>query len=140
MAAIVIPSRSSLLGGTELKAAGLIAADTGHTAIAMGHSVFAVQMDWTACEIATGDEFYMVTVEANTESATSTWTNIGVLAVLGATAVVGGEGDAPATGSARGAFFNPYNHQVRLKTWVNGTIATGINFSAKAYPIESLSY
>jgi hypothetical protein len=140
MAAIVIPSRSSLLGGTELKAAGLIAADTGHAAIAMGHSVFAVQMDWTACEIATGDEFYMVTVEANTEAATSTWTNIGVLAVLGATALVGGEGDAPATGNVRAAFFNPYNHQVRLKTWVTGTIATGINFSAKAYPLESLSY
>jgi hypothetical protein len=140
MADIVIPSRSALLGGTELKAAGLIAADTAHTAISMGHSVFTVQMDWTACEIVSNDELYIVTVEANTEAATTTWTNIGYLAVLGALEVNAGEGDAPATGSLRGAFFNPYNHQVRLKTWVNGTIATGINFSAKAYPIESLSY
>ena len=144
MADIVIPSTShfpAMIGGISLKDAGLIAADTAHTEVVVGRSQFVVQMDWTAAEIASNDEFYLVTVEA--EDSAGTWTRIGILNLLAALEVNGGEGDAPATGSVRGSFANPFykpGSKVRLKTWVNGTIATGINFSAKLYPLENAKY
>lgn len=140
MADIVIQSLDTLQGGTALKAAGLVAATAAGTGIQMGHGWFTVQMDWTAAEIASNDEFYKVTIEANTLAATTTWTEIGVLAVLAATEVNASSGDATATGSIRAAFFNTKNYQVRVKTWVSGTIATGINYSASAYPIGSLNH
>lgn len=145
MANIVIPAAAMYplgIGGIAMKAAGLVAADTAHTELAVGHSQFMIQMDWTACEIATGDELYNIAVEA--EDASGTWTRIGVLNVLGASAMVGDEGDAPATGSVRGIFANPYykstSSKVRLKTWVKGTIATGINYSASLFPLENAKY
>lgn len=145
MANIVIPAAAmypAMIGGISLKAAGLVAADTAHTGVLIGRAQFLVQMDWTACEIATGDELYIITVEA--EDSAGVYTRIGVLNILGAAAVVGGEGDAPATGSVRGSFANPYykagGSNVRLHTWVNGTIATGLNYSASLFPIENAKY
>jgi hypothetical protein len=130
---------ADMIGGTELKAAGLVAADTNHTAVEVGTCAFAVRMAWTACEVASSDELYHVIVEANTEAATSTWTKIGHLACLGAAAVTGGVTATAATGEIKAAFYNPYDYQIRLATYVNGTIATGINFSAKMFPVENLS-
>lgn len=139
MADIVIQTPDTLMGGTALKAAGLIAATTAHTGIDMGHGWVCIQLAWTAAEIASNDELYIIKVEANTKAATTTWTEIGHLATLGATEVTASTGDATATGTIRAAFFNSKDYQIRLKTWASGTIATGINFSADAHPIHSLN-
>lgn len=139
MADIVAQTPTALMGGVALKAAGLVAATTAETAILAGHGWMTVQMDWTAAEIASNDEYYLITIEANTLAATTTWTRIGILEFLGAVEKTI-EGDATATGTTRASFFNSKNYQIRVKTWVAGTIATGINFSAKAYPIDSLNH
>ena len=143
MAAIVIPAASLLPlqpGGIVLKAAGLVAADTAETGVIVDKGAFCVQMDWTACEIGTGDEFYNVTVEA--EDSAGVYTRLGVLNILGAAAVTGGEGDAPPSGSVKAGFNNPYvkstGSKVRVKCWVNGTIATGLNYSATLFPLDVL--
>lgn len=130
---------ADMIGGIELKAAGLVAADTNHTAVEVGTCAFAVRLAWTACEVASNDELYHILVEANTEAATTTWTRIGHLACLGASQVTGGVTATAATGEIVAGFYNPNNYQIRLSTYVNGTIATGINFSAKMFPIENLS-
>lgn len=127
-------------GAIELKAAGLVAADTAHSAVLVGRGPFAVRLAWTAAEIATGDEFYSVVVEANTLDVPGTWIQIGVLLVAGASAVIGGAAATAATGAVKQGFINPNDYQIRLRTWVNGTIATGINYSADLYPIENLAY
>lgn len=127
-------------GAISLKAAGLVAADTNHTGVMVRTAEFAVRMAWTACEIASNDEFYLVQVEANTAAATSTWTKIGVLFAGGAAAVIGGATATTATGEVTQGFRNPYGYQVRISTYVNGAIATGINYSADLFPIEALSY
>lgn len=128
------------IGGTELKAAGLVAADTNHTAIDFGAGVFAIRFAWTAAEVASGDEFYMVKVQANTRAATTTWTEIGTIFVGGDSTTQGGLTDIAASGEVTQGFTNPYGHQIRLATYVNGAIATGLNFSAKAFPIQVLGY
>lgn len=140
MAEIVLANPASMIGGTALKAAGLVAADTAETGVVLGHGMFCVYGAWTAAEILSNDEFYMVTVEANTRLAPTVWTNIGYLFAVGALEVEGGEGDAPATGSVKAGFFNPYDYQVRVKCWVNGTIATGLNYLATAFPIQNLAH
>ena len=127
-------------GAISLKAAGLVAADTNHTAVMTRASAFAIRFAWTACETASTDELYVVVVEANTAAATSTYTRIGTLFVGGHTNVIGGAGTTAATGEYMQAFYNPYGYQVRISTYVNGTIATGINFSADLFPIQTLQY
>jgi hypothetical protein len=130
----------AMIGGIALKAAGLVAADTNHDAVRVGHGPFCIRAAWTAAEIASNTELYIVVVEANTLAATDTWTQIGVLLVAGATEVIGGIADAAASGAVKGGFVNPYDNQIRLRTYVNGDIATGFNFSADAFPIENLAY
>lgn len=127
-------------GAIPLKAAALIAADTDHLEVTVGHGPFCVRAAWTAAEIVSNDELYVCKVFANTLAAPTTWTEIGTLFVLGATEVTGGAGDAAATGAIKAGFMNPYDYEVRLSTFVNGTIATGLNFSADLYPIENLAY
>lgn len=130
----------TMIGGTELKAAGLIAADTSHSAVLAGHGPLAVYLAWTAAEIVSNDELYIVTIEANTLAATSTWEQIGVVVVAGATEVMGGIADSAAAGAVKQGFINPRDYQIRLRTYVNGTIATGFNFSAALFPVENLAY
>lgn len=50
----------SMNGGIELKAAGLVAADANHSAVLAGHGSFCVYLAWTAAEIASNDELYIV--------------------------------------------------------------------------------
>jgi hypothetical protein len=130
----------TMLGATVLKAAGLVAADTNHSAVLVGHGPFAIRAAWTANEIASNDELYIVVVEANTLAATTTWTQIGVLLVTGATEVIGGVADGAATGAVKQGFINPYDYQIRLATYVNGALASGFNYSADLFPIENLAY
>ena len=140
MANISIPTRPAVLGATAAKAAGLVAASAGHTAVLLEKGDFAAQIDWTACEIGSGDEFYLIAVQANTAAAPTVWNIIGYLAALGANTPCAGLGDTPATGSMRGRFNNPYDYQVRLYTGVNGTIATGINYTGSFLPATAGSY
>lgn len=127
-------------GAVSLKAAGLVAADTNHTGVMVRSAAFAIRFAWTAAEIASNDELYIVKVEANTASATSTWTEIGTLFVGGATEVIGGVADTSTSGEVTQAFYNRYGYQVRISTYVNGAIATGINFSADLFPLQTLQY
>jgi hypothetical protein len=121
-------------GGIALKAAGLIAADTASAGVYLGRGTYLIRVVWTACEVASGDELYNITIEGNTSGATSTWKKLGGQLFLGANAVNGGDGDAPATGDEVFTVYNPGDYQVRVNTFVNGTIATGCNFSVTAYP------
>ncbi len=139
MTALAIPTRQAPLGAIAAKAAGLVAASAGHTAVTLEAGNFCAQIDWTACEIATGDENYVIVVEANTIAAPTVWNYLGVVAVLGAATPCGMD-TAPATGSMKAAFNNPYNYQVRMHTFVVGTVATGINFTGSFLPAQALAY
>lgn len=137
MTAIVIASRTPGLGGQVSKAAGAITASAAHTALEFAKCKFVAEIDWTACDVSSADELYIVTIEANTHAATTTWTVIGYLLAIGATASVASSGDATATGQVRAAFDNPYDYQVRAHSYLAGTtpsITSAINF----YPPGSL--
>lgn len=125
---------ADMIGGIELKAAGLIAASANQTAVEVGKCAFTIRLAWTAAEIASNDELYLIFVEANTEAATTTWTRLGIVAALGATEVLATSGDSAATGEIIASFRNPYDYQIRLATYVSGAIATGLNYSAKLFP------
>lgn len=130
-------SPDNKLGGVTLKSAGLVAADTSETAVEIGKGKYRIVLTWTACEVASNDELYNVVLEANTRNATSTYYKVAPLGAYGALEVTGDEADTPSTGTMEVIADNPLDYQMRVRTYVNGTIATGINFSVTAYPLGS---
>ncbi len=119
----------------SLKAAGLIAASTDGTILDLGDGLvdgFLV-IDLTACEIASGDERYTVSLEGSDVAAMSSGSVCLAKKVFGNLVV-----PMDAALSASGRYVVPFRNEeggetfryVRLCTLVAGTIATGINFSA----------
>lgn len=118
-----------------LKAAGLLAASTDGTILDLGAGLVEgyLVIDLTACEIATGDERYTISLEGSNASAMSSGSVCLAKKVFGNLVV-----PMDAALSASGRYVVPFRNEengdtfryVRLSTLVAGTIATGINFSA----------
>lgn len=130
----------SMPGALSLKAAGLVAASAFGTALRVGHGTFEAILTWTACETDTGNELYVVILEANSLAAPTVWNQIGALFVGGHTGADAGLGTTAATGAIKQAFLNPYDYQIRYHIYVAGTVATGFNFAIDVHPSEVLKY
>lgn len=131
----------------ELKDAGLVAA----TAVATVASVARILdlgaaevlgemiVDITAIEIATGDEGYTIILEGSDSSDFSTGTplitQLAILQVGDGATLLGAAATDSTVGRYRVPFRNEVNGHVfryaRVNTVVVGTIATGINFTAR---------
>lgn len=119
----------------EVKAAGLVAASADGSIIDLGEGLvdgFLV-IDMTACEIATGDEIYTISLEGSTIAAMTSEGVCLAKKVLGNLVVPMDDAQ-----SALGRYVVPFRNEengelqryVRHSTLVAGTVATGINFSA----------
>lgn len=120
-----------------LKAAGLLAASADGAIIDLGDGLVEgyLVIDLTACEIATGDEIYTISLEGSNTAAMNSGSVCLAKKVFGNLVV-----PMDAALSAAGRYVIPFinaesvngvNYRyVRLSTLVAGTIATGINFSA----------
>lgn len=117
------------------KAAGLIAASADGSIIDLGAGLvdgFLV-IDLTACEIASGDERYTVSLEGSNVAAMDSGSVCLAKKVFGNLVV-----PMDASLSTAGRYVIPFRNEeggstfryVRLSTLIAGTIATGINFSA----------
>lgn len=117
------------------KTAGLLAASADGTIIDLGDGLvdgFLV-IDLTACEIASGNEIYTVSLEGSDAAAMDSGSVCLAKKVFGNLVV-----PMDAALSASGRYVVPFRNEeggetfryVRLSTLVAGTIATGINFSA----------
>lgn len=122
-----------LKDGTSLKAAALVAADTAETAVFVGRGKYWAEIVWTALEIATGDEVYFVQFQHDQSSAVGTYLD-GMTLSFGNSSLMGGAAASASSGRLVVGLWNPYDNNVRVNTWVTGTIATGFNFSVKLYP------
>lgn len=97
----------TLDSATQLKDAGAITSDTAGTVssvaayvdlgAANAYSKFAVVIDWTACDVASGDELYSLKVQGATASAFSTSYTL-AMKQLGDSTVTGQPVDTPASG------------------------------------------
>ena len=119
----------------ELQAAGLIDASADGSILDLGDGLvdgFLV-IDLSACEVATGDEIYTVSVEGSNVAAMSSGSVCLAKKVFGNLVV-----PMDAALSAAGRYVVPFRNEeagtvfryVRLSNLVAGTIATGINFAA----------
>jgi hypothetical protein len=124
-------SSDAKLGGVALKAAGLIAADTNSTAVNVGKGKYRIVTNMTAIEVASNDEHYTIVLEGSSDG--TNFYEIGTLASVGASEITGRAADDTAD-EVEVIVDNPYDYQVRVTTYVTGTIATGINFTVTAYP------
>lgn len=119
----------------KLKAAGLLAASTDSLILDIGDGLVDgyVVIDMSACEVATGDEIYTVSLEGSNVAAMTSGSVCLAKKVFGNLVV-----PMDAALSAAGRYVTPFRNEeagtiyryVRLSTLVAGTIATGINFSA----------
>jgi hypothetical protein len=120
-----------------LKAAGLVAASADGSIIDLGDGLVEgyLVIDLTACEIATGDERYTISLEGSNTAAMSSGSVCLAKKVFG-NLIVPMDAALSASGRYVVPFINSESNNgdvyryVRLSTLVAGTIATGINFSA----------
>lgn len=120
---------------TSLKAAGLLAASADGTILDIGAGMVDgyLVIDLSACEVATGDEIYTVSLEGSNVAAMTSGSVCLAKKVFGNLVV-----PMDAALSAAGRYVIPFRNEeggtlyryVRLSTLIAGTIATGINFSA----------
>jgi len=118
-----------------LKSAGLLAASADGTIIDLGAGFVEghVVIDLSACEIASGDEIYTVSLEGSNVAAMTSGSVCLAKKVFGNLVV-----PMDAALSAAGRYVLPFRNEengtlyryVRLSTLIAGNIATGINFSA----------
>jgi hypothetical protein len=118
-----------------LKSAGLLAVTTNGTILDIGAGFVEadVVIDLTACEIASGDEIYTVSLEGSNVADMSSGSVCLAKKVFG-NLVVPMDTALSAAGRYVVCFHNEENgtlyRYVRLHTLVAGTVATGINYSA----------
>jgi len=124
-------------GAVDLKTAGLITEETNETAVYVGKGKFRIVTAITAIEVASNNELYISVIEANTRGATSTYYEIGTLFARGAKEVTDRAAD-DAADEEEIIIDNPYDYQVRVTTYVVGSISTGINYTVKAYRLLDL--
>lgn len=119
----------------QLKAAGLLATSTDGTILDLGDGLVDgyLVIDLTACEIASGNEIYTVSLEGSNVAAMTSGSVCLAKKVFGNLVV-----PMDAALSAAGRYVVPFRNEeggtlyryVRLSTLIAGTISTGINFSA----------
>lgn len=119
----------------NLRDAGLIAASADGSIVDLGDGLVDGYMviDMSACEIASGNEIYTVSLEGSTVAAMDSASVCLAKKVFGNLVV-----PMDAALSAAGRYVVPFRNEeggtlyryVRLSVLVAGTIATGINFSA----------
>ena len=128
-------SRFTYDDALSLKDAGLVAASADGSILDLGAGLVEgyLVIDLTACEIASGNEIYTVSLEGSNVSAMDSGSVCLAKKVFGNLVV-----PMDAALSASGRYVIPFRNEeggttfryVRLSTLVAGTIATGINFSA----------
>jgi len=125
-------------GGISIKAAGLIAATTAGAGVLIGRGTFLNRIAWTALDLGAADALYVIQFQYNTIAAPATWID-GPSIALGKGSKMSGAADSAATGEQYVGLINSYDNQVRIKTWVSGTIGTGINMTVDAYAVPVVS-
>lgn len=142
---------------TQLKDAGLVAATTAgqvggaaayfDVGAANSYARFAIVIDWTACEVATGDESYAINVEGAEATAFSTAYRL-ASRIFGDSSVNGQPVDTPPSGrvvlfgdnvaitSATDGNSIICARYVRVRCVVAGTVATGFNYTAWLVPLQ----
>lgn len=124
-----------------LKDAGLVAASAAATVagsakfldLGVGRVDSRVILDVTAIEVDTGDEKYLIKLEASNDNTFATGKVVLAERALGIAALIGASAN-----SAAGRYEMPFTNDldgtvyefVRIFTTIVGTIATGVNFTA----------
>jgi hypothetical protein len=140
----------ALDSATQLKQAGAVTADGagqvgGSDAVADlggGYAEFDVVIDWTACEVASGDEKYDIRIEGCAASTFASGVYVLSRIILGDSSVTNNATDTPPSGrmvihannaaitSATDGNSMSALRYVRVYHDVAGAIATGLNYTA----------
>lgn len=135
---------------TKLKDASLVATDgagivdsaAAFADLGGGYAEFDVVIDWSACEVASGDEKYELRVEGCASSGFASNVYVLTRLILGDSSVTNNATDTPPSGrmvihannvaitSASDGNSTSALRYVRIYHDVSGTIATGLNYQA----------
>lgn len=124
------------LEGISLKDAGLVTTTANGTGVNVGKGKYRLVVNITAIDADATDDLYSISVQANTEAATSTWKYVTPKMMFG-NATATGDDSTDSTGEFDIIIDNPEDNQLRIRTIVVGTVTTGINYTAKLYRVIS---
>lgn len=128
----------------QLKDAGLVAASAAAQVasadkildLGAGRVDGTVIVDWTACEVASGDESYHIELQFSSSATFATGNVLGPCIKLGDSSVSFATVDTAASGRREIPFTNEIEGTIyrymRLYTRIAGAIATGLNYAAFA--------
>lgn len=125
-----------LLGGVTLRASANVQGSTinADSGVEVGKGRYALKVVVTVLDITSNDEHYIIDLQANTRSATSTWEDIGTAVCLGPVETTGRAADS-ATGTYWYIFENPNDYQIRAVTYLIGSTAGGITWAGTLYAL-----
>ena len=126
-----------LKGGVKITSTGLTSAIASGSAYQLGRGFFLAQITIRQIEVDTNNEGYTIDILANSRSASTSWFTI-PLGTYGDKAVTGRSADDSASqpGKIMIPFYNPYDKDVKTRTGVVGTVASGIDYSVTIYPAQ----
>lgn len=106
--------------------------DTGSTTSRLDARVI---LDFSAIEAASNDEFYLISIQGSDSSTFASTTHVNLASCVVGDPTKTGEGlDSTAASRREMPFCNEINGHIyrylRIYTFVGGTIATGVNFTA----------
>ena len=119
--------------GLKVGSAGSIASGSAFYA---GRGLIMLQVLITVIEVASNDELYNISQRVNTRAASTTWVDTGVSVCVGATEVTGRDADDSASSPGEVIFgvYNAQDYQMKFMHYMEGAVATGINYYAYAIP------
>lgn len=124
------------LGAVTLEASAAHATnDAVGTAVFIGKGKKRIVTDATVVKVSGNNEMYLITLEANTIAATTTYKTIATLFAGGDTSVTGRDTD-DVLDSQEIIIDNPYDYQVRVRSNMVGS-SPSITYSVNAYPLGS---
>lgn len=127
---------NNMPGSISLKSAGAVTTSTNGTAAYAGKGKYLVKLVVSALDVDTANDLYMIKIQANTADATTTWLDVSPKMALGHSTATGDSASDEAD-TVYWIIDNPYDHQLRVRTIIVGTVTTGINYTCDLIPLMS---
>ena len=118
--------------GVTLKASTTETASTTTAGVIIGKGNYEIEIIISAIDVASGDEYYGLLIEANTQNTTGTWYTLAANRFGHSTVNSTGVSDSAFTYKLR--VENPHDHQMRVRSVIGGTSAS-ITYSVLAHRV-----
>ena len=120
------------VGGVVLKASTTETSSTDTAGVTIGKGRYEIDVTISAIDVASGDEFYGILIEGNTEKDTTTWETLAANRFGHSSVNSTGVSDSATT--YKFIVDNPLDYQLRVSSVIGGT-SPSITYAVTAYRV-----